>query len=199
MLRQTVTYLEMTVPPAQAAAADAAALGARLNEPARLSLAEYRRLQRAVGEPWLWWERLPLGDQALAAIIHDPRVEIRLLREQGCVSGFSEIDRRDPANVEIAFLGLVPDAIGCGLGRFLLAATLAAAWTGGARRVWLHTCDHDHPRALAFYARAGFGTVRVETLDIPDPRLCGVLPKSAAPHVPLAASAPLSGRAAGAG
>ncbi len=204
MLRQTVTYLEMTVPPGRAPpAAAAAALGARLDDPARLSLPEYRRLQRAVGEPWLWWERLALGNDTLAAIIRDPRVEVRLLRERGAVVGFSEIDRREPATAEIAFLGLVPAAIGRGLGRLLLEATLAAAWGGAPggrpRRVWLHTCDHDHPNALAFYRRAGFRTLRVETVEIPDPRLRGLLPPSAAPQVPLAGGAPLSGLAPGAG
>lgn len=186
LLRQTVTYLEMTAPPLQAAAADAGAVGARLEDPARLSLMEYRDLQRAVGEGWLWWERLALDDDTLAAIVHDPRIEVRLLREQGFVIGFSEIDRRDPACVEIAFLGLVPAAIGRGLGRLLLGATLDAAWAGAPRRVWLHTCDHDHPQALAVYQAAGFRITRVETLAIPDPRLAGLLPLTAAPQVPLA-------------
>lgn len=186
LLRQTITYLEMTEPPAQAAAADAGAVGARLEDPVRLSPAAYRDLQRAVGERWLWWERLALDDDVLAAIIHDHRVEVRLLREQGSVVGFSEIDRRDPACVEIAFLGLVPAAIGRGLGHLLLGATLDAAWTGAARRVWLHTCDHDHPRALAFYQKGGFRIVRVETVAIPDPRLAGLLPLTAAPQLPLA-------------
>lgn len=183
MLRQTITYLEMTERPNLE---DVTVRGARLEAPARLSLAEYRALQRAVGERWLWWERLALEDDALAAIIHDPGVEVRRLWAKGAVCGFSEIDRRDPADVEIAFLGLVPGAIGHGLGRALLAATLDAAWTPPARRVWLHTCDHDHPRALAVYQSAGFRIVRVETVAIPDPRLSGLLAPSAGPHVPLA-------------
>lgn len=183
MLRQTITYLEMRERPAPA---DPAIPGARLEAPARSSLAEYRGLQRAVGERWLWWERLVLEDDALAAIIHDPGVEVRRLWAEGAVCGFSEIDRRDPADVEIAFLGLVPEAIGRGLGRLLLAATLDAAWAGAPRRVWLHTCDHDHPRALAVYQSAGFRIVRVETVAICDPRLSRLLPRSAGPHVPPA-------------
>jgi GNAT superfamily N-acetyltransferase len=191
MLRQTVTYLEMGEPPARAAGRDAAAPAVRLEDPVRLSLVEYRALQRAVGEQWLWWERLALDDEALAAIVHDARVEIRRLWTGNALAGFSEIDRRDPADVEIAFLGLVPAAIGRGLGRVLLQATLEAAWSKAPRRVWLHTCDHDHPKALAFYQDAGFRIVRVETLHIPDPRLCGLLPPSAGPHVPRS-STPLS-------
>lgn len=187
MLRQTVTYLEMTERPARLREA---ARDVRLEPPARLSPGEYRALQRAVGERWLWWEHLVLSDDELAAIVEDPRIEVRLLRGQGAVLGFSEIDRRNPDDVEITFLGLVPEAIGRGLGRLLLDATLAAAWAGPARRVWLHTCNHDHPQALAFYQAAGFRIVRVETMEIPDPRLRGLLPLSAAPHVPLAQRAP---------
>lgn len=186
MLRQTVTYLEMRERPNTA---DVAVPGARLEAAARLSTGDYRKLQRAVGERWLWWERLALEDDALAAVVHDPGVEVRRLWAEGAVCGFSEIDRCDPANVEIAFLGLVPDAIGRGLGRVLLAATLDAAWRPGTRRVWLHTCDHDHPRALAVYQSAGFRIVRVETVTIPDPRLSGLLPPSAGPHVPPARAA----------
>jgi GNAT superfamily N-acetyltransferase len=186
LLRQTITYLEMSEPPAQAAAATAAGLAARLEDPVRLSFMEYRALQRAVGERWLWWERLALDDEALAAIIHDAGVEVRRLWTGDALAGFSEIDRRDPVNVEIAFLGLLPAAIGRGLGRILLRATLDAAWSKAPRRVWLHTCDHDHPKALAFYQAAGFRIVRVETVAIADPRLAGLLPLTAAPQVPLA-------------
>ncbi|MEX0368657.1 MAG: GNAT family N-acetyltransferase, partial [Ruegeria sp.] len=43
----------------------------------------------------------------------------------------------------------------------------------------------DHPRALDFYRRSGFTPVRQEVEVMADPRLNGVLPKDAAPHVPL--------------
>ncbi len=150
-LRQTITYLEMTAPPPGDRGAPA---DPRLEPPARLSPKAYRALYRAVGEPWLWWERLVLGESELAAIVDDGRVEVRLLCVDGEIAGFSGIDRRgDDGAVEIAFLGLKPAFTGGGLGRILLAATLRAAWTetgtGAVRRVWLHTCDHDYPGRLA--------------------------------------------------
>lgn len=194
-LRQTVSYLEMTAPPTDVAGRRIAEPGCRLEPPALLSPADYRGLQRAVGEPWLWWERLALGEAELAAIIHDPLVEVRRLRGSDAILGFSEIDRRPSpgtcaGDVGITFLGLVPEAIGRGLGRLLLAATLQAAWTHPARRIWLHTCDHDHPKALALYQSAGFRITGVQAFDVPDPRLLGLLPRTAAPHVPLAQRAP---------
>ena len=131
-LRQTVTYLEMmSAPPV---VFGGAADDICLEPPVRLEPETYRELYRAVGERWLWWERLALSDADLAAILADPRVEIRLLRADGDIAGYSEIDRRanDHANagaVEIAFLGLKPAFTGRGLGRLLLVETLRRAWT----------------------------------------------------------------------
>lgn len=187
-LRQVVTYLEMTAPP-PASSPSGVGEGA-LDTPARLSPVDYRALYRRVGERWLWWERLALNDAALAAILDDPSVEIRLFRVGGEVAGFSEVDRRaSAAAIEIAFLGLAPEFTGRGLGRLLLDATLGAAWRDEVRRVWLHTCDHDHPRALEVYQSAGFVIVRRDQALIDDPRLNCLLPLDAAPHVPLAAHA----------
>lgn len=189
-LRQIVTYLEMTAPPAAAETLPLAAAEALLEPPARMTPAGYRALYRAVGERWLWWERLALSDTELAAVLDDPLVEVRLLRSGGAIAGFSEIDRRAGGGaVEIAFLGLKPAFVGRGLGAFLLAATLHAAWRERTRRVWLHTCDHDHPRALGLYRAAGFCIVREESVLIDDPRRRGYLPPSAGPHIPLAATA----------
>ena len=39
-------------------------------------LAAYRALFRRVGEPWLWFSRLVMPDDQLAAILHDPLVEV---------------------------------------------------------------------------------------------------------------------------
>lgn len=191
-LRQTITYLEMTAPPPSLGVGS---MHPRLGASAQLSPEAYRALYRAVGERWLWWERLVLADAELAVILDDPRVEIRLLRVDGETAGYCEIDRRSQDgtsddSAEIAFLGLKPAFTGRGLGPVLLAGTLCAAWTrvgaNRARRVWLHTCDHDHPRALGLYCSAGFRIVRLETVLIDDPRRRGLLPLSAAPHVPLA-------------
>lgn len=183
-LRQTITDLEMTAPPRSLCPG---APDPSLGPPVRLDPDAYRALYRAVGEHWLWWERLALTDADLAAILDDPRVEVRMLRVDGEIAGYSEIDRRaDDGSVEIAFLGLKPAFTSRGLGRALLAQTLLAAWKQGARRVWLHTCNHDHPGALGLYRSAGFRIVRRKSVLIDDPRRAGLLPLTAAPHVPLA-------------
>ena len=62
-----------------------------------------------------------------------------------------------------AYFGLFPAFIGKGLGKYLLAWALDRAWSFNPRRVWVHTCDLDHPAALPNYLRAGF-TVYDETV-----------------------------------
>jgi GNAT superfamily N-acetyltransferase len=66
-------------------------------------------------------------------------------------------------NVEIAYFGLLPGFIGKGLGAYLLTAATRRAWDMGATRVWVHTCDLDHPRALANYQARGFRIFQVES------------------------------------
>ena len=191
-LREVVTFMEMTEPPWGGGAPPASpspredASVALIGE---VSLDDYRALHRAVGEAWLWWERGAMTDAALAAVLAKPGLEIRYLYAGGGIAGFSELDGSRAGEVELAYFGVAPAFIGAGLGRYLLCETLAAAWASRPRRVWLHTCDHDHPKALAFYRRAGFRPYRIEEVVIDDPRGLGLLPVGAAPWIPVAAAA----------
>lgn len=180
-----VTTLEMRdLPPPDRAALDRADLGLRRVE--RPDLAWYRALFRAVGERWLWFSRLRLPDDALAAILHDPAVEVYALQSQGQEIGLLELDFRRAGAVELAFLGVVPEAIGQGYGRFLMAQAMARVRRqDGPIRFWVHTCTLDHPQAVAFYVRAGFVPIRYQVEITADPRLDGTLPRDCAPDVPI--------------
>jgi GNAT superfamily N-acetyltransferase len=122
----------------------------------RPDVSEYRSLFSAVGDKWGWTGRLILEDKELARIITDRGVEIHRLRCATRVAGFVELDRRASAQTEIAYFGLLPEFIGRGLGGFLLNWAIHRAWDGRPQRVWLHTCEYDHPSALAVYLKAGF-------------------------------------------
>ena len=52
-------------------------------------------------------------------------------------------------------------------------------------RFWVHTCTLDSPQALGFYIRSGFAPVERQIEVFDDPRLTGVLPETAAPHIPV--------------
>ncbi|HEX8664209.1 MAG TPA: GNAT family N-acetyltransferase [Beijerinckiaceae bacterium] len=175
-----VTFLELRRPP------DLPPPGGDWTlDPIGADLDRYRALFRRVGEPWLWFSRLVIPEAELRAILSDERVEAFALRGGGEDVGLLELDFRTAGECELSFLGVVPERIGAGAGRFLIGQAVARAFARPIRRLFVHTCTLDHPGALAFYLRAGFRPYRraVEIAD--DPRLTGHLPRDAAPQVPL--------------
>jgi len=181
-LAAVVTFLEMLEKPAGPVPPSPLSLR-RVERP---DLDNYRALFRLVGAQWLWFSRLAMDDSKLAAIIHDPGVELYIVEGGGPEAvGMLELDFREAGACELAFIGLVPDLAGKGHGRWLLAEALRLAWRDGTARVHVHTCTLDHPAALAAYRRAGFVPFRRSIERFPDPRLLGILPRGCAPQVPL--------------
>lgn len=147
---------------------------------------KYRILFRRVGEHWLWYSRLIVGDHELKATIHDPQVEVyAVLDPKGIEVGLLEMDFRDSSQCLLAFLGLVPQLTGQGLGQWLMTQALSLGWRNGVTKLAVQTCSLDDPRAQALYLKAGFAPVHRSVEIFPDPRLTGLLPASAAPHVPI--------------
>jgi GNAT superfamily N-acetyltransferase len=150
-----VTYLEMTAPPTQPPR-PAPRPDLEIRRAHSPTVSFYRYLYAAVGEPWTWTVRRCLSDAELAATLDDRRVEVNVLWAAGVPAGYAELDRRAAPDIELAYLGLVPEFIGQGLGAYLLDWAIHHAWRARPRRLWLHTCDLDHPRALDFYQSLGF-------------------------------------------
>lgn len=194
-LAAVVTFLEMRKAPAFQIPASNLSLR-RIEHP---EVDSYRQLFRRIGRHWLWFSRLILSDEELAAIIDDPAVELYIIVDEiGADIGMIELDFREPGQCELAFIGILPELTGMGHGRWLTGQTLRLAWRDGVRRLHVHTCTLDHPAALPAYLTAGFVAYKRATERFPDPRLTGILPKDAAPQIPLlgadteASSRPLS-------
>jgi GNAT superfamily N-acetyltransferase len=150
----------------------------------------YRALYARVGTQWLWFSRLRMPQAELESAIHHPDVEVFALETSSGDAGLLELDYRGGAECELAFFGLSPDLFGQGAGRWLMNRALELAWQRPIERLWVHTCTIDHPAALAFYLRSGFTPYarRIEVAD--DPRLLGLAPRDAAPHVPIIGETP---------
>lgn len=144
--------------------------GVRVEALARCPTAFYRFLYGEVGRAWQWWERLQWDDARLDAHLARPEVGIFVLYRDGVPAGYLELARHDDGATEIAYFGLMPHAIGGGLGRWFLEWGLAEAWRwhGRPTRVWLHTCSLDHPAALPNYLRRGFSVTRTERVAPPE-------------------------------
>lgn len=178
-----VTMLDMTAPPPPLP--ERATEGLTLERMPAPDVAWYRALFRRVGEDWLWFSRLRMSDSELAAIIQHPAVDVLVLRKDGVDAGYIELDGREPGEIELAFVGLVPEMVGSGAGRFMMNRALARAWERQPRRVHVHTCTHDKQGALTFYIKAGFRPYASAVEIVDDPRLAGLLAREAAPHVPV--------------
>ncbi|REJ85692.1 MAG: GNAT family N-acetyltransferase [Planctomycetota bacterium] len=159
----TVYYLEMHAPPRRAVPPPRD--GLQVLHARRPPVPYYRYLYDAVGADYQWLSKRKLSDEELAAVIHDPRVEIHVLHVEGSPAGFAEFDRRQPDEIEMVQFGLTRDFIGQGLGKWFLQWTIDKAWSYQPRRFWLHTCTLDHPAALPNYKQAGFRQYKQETIQ----------------------------------
>jgi GNAT superfamily N-acetyltransferase len=158
-----VTYLEMDLRPSyprpHLPAGPASALIAAEAPPAWYFLDLYQ----AVGRDHEWTDQLRRPLDELTAFLADPSVTLYTFLRAGWPHGFFVLDGRESGICDLAIFGLVPEAIGKGLGQFLIETAVHMAWDrDGTRRVTVNTNSLDHPRALPLYQRAGFGPVRRE-------------------------------------
>jgi GNAT superfamily N-acetyltransferase len=148
-----VTYLELCAAPA-APQPHVGPESIRLERP---EMPDYLALYRRVGEALGWDQRLLMPEAQLAQLLRGERLRIYLLRNEfGDALGFCEFDRSGLPQIELKNFGIVPEARGRRLGPWLLSTALAAEWSVGAARIWLHTDTWDHAAAIRVYRFAGF-------------------------------------------
>lgn len=127
----------------------------------------YRDCYRSVGQDYHWRDRWDWSDEAIRAHLARPEITLHVARRGGVLAGWYELRRvPDDRSVEIAYFGLLPAAIGQGLGKHLLSCAVRDAWALGPARVWLHTCTLDHPAALPNYKKRGFLPYKTETYEV---------------------------------
>jgi GNAT superfamily N-acetyltransferase len=125
---------------------------------------EYFSLYKLVGEPWGWSGRLLLSTDELEEKLNSPCNEVWLFKTDNKLRGFFEIDHSRKGEAEIVYLRLLPEETGKGFGKIFLDAAIATASGKTNDRVWLHTCEYDHPLALTMYMKAGF-VIEKETIE----------------------------------
>ncbi len=130
---------------------------------------------KLVGGPWQWTSRLSWTKQQWFDWANKPEQHLLTCWVDGVPAGYVEFEQQG-TSVEIWYFGLVEEFHGNGLGSWLLSYGIDFAWLiPGTERVWLHTCSHDGPVALANYQARGFvvtGTeVTTEHVAPPRPRL----------------------------
>jgi len=157
----TITHLEMTSPAEmRPKAAPRAGLSvSRVPVPAP----ELNRFfYSAVGGGWYWIDRLAWTFADWMKYLDRPELETWIICEAGIPAGYFELENKE-GNAEIVYFGLLPQFVERGIGGWALTQAIEKAWAMGAQRVWVHTCDLDHPRALSNYLARGFRYFKTET------------------------------------
>ena len=125
-----------------------------------------RDLYLRVGERWEWIDKRSWKDEQWKEYATAPELRTFAGYYDDALAGYFELHRDTGGGVEIAYFGLLPEFIGRGLGAALLTNAIEEAWSrnGGVipARVWVHTCNRDHPDALANYQARGMIIYKVE-------------------------------------
>ena len=127
-------------------------------------------LFQAGGERHRWGGRGEWDESQWTELVTGETFETWVGYLAGTPVGYAELQVQDDGSVRIVCFGLLPQFIGQGLGGVLLSHVVSRAWNMGANRVWLRTCNHDHPHARPNYEARGFRLVE-ETVDVPNPEL----------------------------
>ncbi len=175
----TVTWLQMTERPTWSWPHLPA------NQPASLLHAEspprwfFLSLYDAVGRNYVWEDAHHRDPGEMQSWLDDPKVHLYTLMAHGWPQGFFILDAREAEVTDLAYFGLVPEAVGKGLGSFLLRTAILMAWEReGLRALTVNTCTLDHPRALQTYQKNGFQPVHRKTFTrvLKRPRNLALIP-----------------------
>jgi GNAT superfamily N-acetyltransferase len=123
-----------------------------------------RDLYRRVGEQWAWIDKRSWTDDQWREYATVPEMRTFAGYYDDVLTGYYELRRDTEGEIEIAYFGLLPEWIGRGLGGALLTSAIESAWRmkPNPSRVWVHTCNRDHPQALANYQARGMVIYKVE-------------------------------------
>lgn len=174
----SVTHLEMTSPTEHRPSSFDAS-GCTISQVNRPIPELNRFFYTAVGGDWYWIDRLRWSYADWQKYLDRPELATWIISHSGTPAGYFELEKQAGDNVEIVYFGLLPQFIERGLGGWALSQAVEKAWAMGAARVWVHTCNLDHPRALTNYRARGFRIFKTETNteDLPD-RPTGPWPNS---------------------
>ncbi|MCE0557269.1 GNAT family N-acetyltransferase [Motilimonas sp. E26] len=129
-----------------------------------VEVAEYqynRFLYQLVGAAWQWTDKLNWSDSDWRKHVESGQLRTWVLYYSGAPAGYFELHKEEE-DVEIRYFGLSPRFIGKGIGGYLLSEAIAQAWAWQAQRVWVHTCDSDHPGALKNYQARGLALYKTD-------------------------------------
>ncbi|HLN52309.1 MAG TPA: GNAT family N-acetyltransferase [Lentimicrobium sp.] len=131
------------------------------------STEEYLEMYKAVGGGYNWVDRILMPELKLKEILQSIHTELLLLSYNGDPAGFAECSHAVEGETELVYFGLTEKYTGRKAGFPFLMKVIRECWKYPINRLWLHTCDLDHPAALPMYQKAGFVVYKTETIMQP--------------------------------
>lgn len=117
---------------------------------------EYLRIYYNIGgKNWDWTERILLSKEQLYKKLNESFREIYYYYSNNILLGYFELDLTKK-EVEIIYFGLLPNAIGKGIGKAMMNTVFNIIKKHNREIIILHTCSADSPQALSFYQKMGF-------------------------------------------
>jgi GNAT superfamily N-acetyltransferase len=113
-----------------------------------------RFLYQFVGEAWAWKNKAAWTDGQWRDFIEKNDIRTWIGYYSGSIAGYAELQKTGD-EIEINYFGLVTPFLGKGLGGHFLAHILEQGFAWGCKRIWVHTCDLDHPAAARNYQSRG--------------------------------------------
>ena len=115
---------------------------------------------KQVGKKYLWTDWLEKSKEEIDQFVNDEQVLLYTLIKDGLPCGFYMLDYRKKDVCDISFFGLVEEAIGKGLGKYLLKTAILTAWDSRKiKKLTVNTCSLDHKNAIYLYQKYGFKAV----------------------------------------
>jgi GNAT superfamily N-acetyltransferase len=121
-----------------------------------------RQFYLEVGQHWQWNDKRQWSEQDWNNYTQSKTLRTFAAYQDEQFVGYFELEKHADESVEIAYFGLAKHFLGQGIGGGLLSRCLYSAWQWQASRVWVHTCDLDHPSALANYQARGMELYKTE-------------------------------------
>tara|TARA_Y100001970_G_scaffold235004_1_gene293733 strand:+ start:128 stop:640 length:513 start_codon:yes stop_codon:yes gene_type:complete len=110
---------------------------------------------REVGRLWHWTDRKDWTLKKWIDWVERKNLQTWILLYRGTPGGYFELEITEKG-VEIAYFGLLPQFLGRKLGGGFLSTAIKSAWKLNKKRIWVQTCNLDHPNAFNNYVARGF-------------------------------------------
>ena len=122
---------------------------------------------KQIGKKYRWTDRLIWPDLQWSNYVSNKNLETYVIKNSDDLVGYFELIHHPEKNeTELAYLGLLEDYFGKGVGGYALTTAIVKSFEKKIKRMWVHTCTLDHPNAIKNYLARGMKIFKEEKLNI---------------------------------